>query len=303
MASTLLQLIQQASKEMALSSPSAVASSTSTDVIQSLALLNAVGTELLRQHQWQYLTKEHRFTTAFYQYTGNSTASSTSLTGMSSIANLTSNFMVSGTGINTDTYVSSASGTTVVLSQAATVTATGTTFTFGQTKYTLPSDFDRQIDRTHYDKSMRWEMLGPETAQQWQWLKSSYISTGPRIRYRILGNTFQIWPLPSTNDYLGFEYTSTYWVTGTGVTTGPDKASFTVDTDTCIFPDRLMILGLKLKYFEIKGFDTTAFYRDYTRELEIVKANDSGSPTLSFAPRMSSVLIGWENIPDSNYGG
>lgn len=299
---TMLQLIQQVVRELGtMSAPSAVASSTNIDTIQTLALLNAVGYELNRIHQWQYLTKEYRFTTVYYQYTGNSTNGSTSLTGMSSITGLDSNFMVSGTGINQDTYVSSASGTTVVLTRAATVTATGTTFTFAQTKYSLPSDYDRQVDRTHFDKTQRWELLGPESAQQWQWLKSSYISTGPRVRYRILGNTFQIWPMVSSNNYLGFEYVSNLWVTATGGT-APTKTAFTADDDTCIYPDRLMVLGTKLKYFETKGFDTTALYRDYTHQLNLAKSHDSGSPTLSFAPRPSSVLIGWENIPDSNYG-
>lgn len=299
---TLLQLVQQARGEMGLSVPTAVASSLDTDIIQTLALLNAVGYELQRQHNWQALDKEYRFTTVYYTYTGTSTSGNTSLTSMSSIVGLDSTFMISGTGINQDTYVSTASGSTVVMSQAASASGTGTSFTFGQTKYALPSDWDRQIDRTHYDKSRHWEMLGPESAQQWQWLKSAYISTGPRIRYRILGNYFQIWPLTSSNDYLGFEYISKNWVTASGTTTGPDKTSFTVDSDTCIYPDRLMVLGLKLKYFEVKGFDTTALFRDYTRELNLAKSNDQGSATLSFAPRVSSILIGYENIPDSGYG-
>lgn len=299
---TMLQLVQQATTELGLTVPTAVASSTNSDVVQILGLLNAVGYEIQREYNWQALTKEYRFTTVFYSYTGNSTVSSTSLTGMSSIVGLDTTFMVSGTGINTDTYVSSASSTTIVVNQAATVTATGSTFTFGQTKYSLPTDFDRQVDRTHFDKSKHWEMLGPETAQQWQWLKSSYISTGPRIRYRILGGYFQIFPLVATNDYLGFEYVSKSWVTATGTTTGPDKSSFTVDTDTCVFPDRVMVLGLKKKYWEIKGFDTTAVTRDYEHHLGIAKSNDSGSPTLSFSPTMSNVLISWNNIPDSGYG-
>lgn len=302
MASTLLQLVQQGCKEMGLAAPTTAAANTATDTIQMVALLTSLGAELARQYDWQYLAKEHRFSTVSYAYTGNTTNGSTSVTNMSSITGLDTNFMVSGAGINTDTYVSSAAATTVVLSQAATATATGVSLTFGQTKYTLPSDYDRQVDRTHYDKSKRWEMLGPESAQQWQWLKSSYIATGPRIRYRILGNTFQIWPIVSTADYLGFEYLGSYWVTATGQS-APNKASFTVDTDTCIFHDRLMLLGLKLKYFEIKGFDTTAFYRDYLRELDLAKAHDHGSPTLSFAPTPSSVLIDASNAPDSGYGG
>jgi hypothetical protein len=140
-------------------------------------------------------------------------------------------------------------------------------------------------------------MLGPETPQQWQWLKSSYISTGPRIRYRIMGGYFQIWPVIATPEYLGFEYSSNAWarsVSGTG------QSQFLADTDTCIYPDRLMILALKLKYFEIKGFDTGAFARDYSYELERAKTHDHGAPTLSLAPKISNILIGWENSPDSN---
>ena len=163
----------------------------------------------------------------------------------------------------------------------------------------MPSDYDRQIDRTHWDKTQHWMMIGPETAQQWEWLTSGYISTGPRVRYRIFGNKFQIWPPQGTQHYLGFEYISKAWA---ATTAGVAKNSFTVDTDTCIFPDRLMVLGLKLKYFEIKSFDTTALWRDYNMQLEIAKTADQGAATLSFAPRISTVLIGWENVPDSGYG-
>lgn len=298
---TLLQLISQASAEMGLTVPTVVTGSTNTNLIQLLYLTNAVGNEIARQFDWQDMDKEYRFTTNFYQYTGNSTLNSLNLTGMSSIANLDSTYSVSGVGINQDTYVASAASTTVVLNQVATATASNTTFTFAQTKYALPTDWDRQIDRTHFDKSKHWEMLGPESPQQWQWLKSSYISTGPRIRYRILGNYFQIWPLLSVNEQLGFEYISNQWVVAAAAAQ-PSKTAFTVDTDTCIFPDRLMVLGIKLKYFEIKGFDTTALQRDYLHQFNLAKSNDHGSATLSFSPRMSSVLIGWENIPDSNYG-
>ncbi len=38
------------------------------------------------------------------------------------------------------------------------------------------------------------------------------------------------------------------------------------------------------------------------QQLSFAKANDSGSATLSFAPVPGSVLIGFENIPDANYG-
>lgn len=301
MASTLLQLVQQASKEMGLASPATAAANTATDVVQITSLLTSVGSDLARQFEWQQLVKEHTFSTVFYQYTGNSTSGNTSLTGMSSITGLGNTFMVTGTGIPEDTAVSSASGTTVVIGNKASSTATGTTFTFGQVKYSLPSDYDRQIDMTNWNKTNSWQDAGPTSGQNWQWLKTSDAATGPRVRYRIAGNKYQLFPMPASEVVHRFEYLSSYWVSATGET-APNKSTFTVDTDTCIFSDRLMIVGLKLKYFEIKGFDTTAFYRDYLRQLELEQSHDHGSPTLSLSPMTSSVLIGPANIPDSGYG-
>ncbi len=211
-----------------------------------------------------------------------------------------SDFAITGTGPQQDIYLTvyNPVASTAVISLPATATATGT-FTLTQTKYSLPADFDRLIDRTDWDKSQHWEMLGPETAQQWQWLKSGFISTGPRIRFRPLGNFFQIWPAIGASHVLGFEYVSKYWAASSS---GVPQASFLADTDTCIFNDRLMVLFLKLKYFEIKGFDTTALMRDFVAELDLAKANDAGSQTLSMNPRINTILIGWENIPDSNFG-
>ena len=299
MASTLLQLVQQATGEMGLNQPTQVVGNSSSDVIQLYSLINSVGYEVQRDHNWEALDKEYRFYTVYTTLTCTLVEDSVNVTTVESTTGLSNLYIVTGTGINQDTYVNTVTGNnSLTLSQAATETGVFTLY-FSQAKYPLPSDWDRQVDRTHYDKSKRWEMLGPTDAQQWQFLKSSYISTGPRIRYRILGGYFQVWPAMNTDEYLGFEYMSNQWATSSA---GVTQTSFQADTDTCIFPDRLMVTALKKKYFEIKGFDSTAFTRDYLQQLSFAKANDSGSATLSFAPTPGSVLIGFENIPDANYG-
>lgn len=297
---TALALIQQATGEMGLTVPTVVAGSTSQDAIQQLALLNAVGYEVMREYDWQALVKQNIITVTSTTVVGNTTSGSSTISGIASTAGLDTTYAISGTGLNQGTYISAVpNGTTLTLTQQATATATGTTFTLGKVKYAFPSDYDRQIDRTHWDKSKHWEMLGPETPQQWEWLLSGYISTGPRIRYRILANQHVIWPMVTTAEVLGFEYVSNQWAVSTA---GAAKGSITADTDTCIFPDRLMVLGLKKKYFEVKGFDASAFEVDYSKHLNIAKANDAGSPTLSMAPRINNVLINWNQIPDSGYG-
>jgi hypothetical protein len=301
--STMLDIVQAATGELGLAVPVSVAGSTAQDTIQQLALLNAVGHELVREpaFDWQALTTEYRFTSQWTQQTAVVTLGSAVIT-MASTANILANtWMVTGNGIAQDTYVKSVdSATQITMTQNAQASGPAVLLTFAQTKYAFPADYQRIIDRTQWDKSKHWEMLGPESPQQWQWLKSGYISTGPRIRWRILGNTFQIWPGVSTSEYLGFEYVSKFWAID-GVT-GASKAAFTLDSDTAQFDTRLMVAGLKLKYFGIKGFETQILQDEYDAILASVKGEEQGAPILSFAPQPSSILLGPENIPDSGYG-
>ncbi len=297
---TMLQLCQQATAEMGLVVPSYMAGNNAQDQIQQLALLNAVGYELQRQWDWEALCVEYQFNTAYTETTGDTVDGSAVITNIPSTTGLSTSYMVVGTGINTNVMVSSVdSATQVTMNQPAQATGTAVTLNFCQTKYSNPSDWDRPINRTQWDKTKHWEMIGPETPQQWQWLKSGFIATGPRVRFRPLGGFFQIWPALTSEEFLGMEYVSKNWARDAA---GASKSSFTVDTDTCVFPDRLMVLGLKLKYFAVKGFDTSEFRRAYEMELSISKATDMGAPTLSFAPMPSDALIGIANIPDSNYG-
>ena len=299
MASTLLQLVQQGMGEMGLSVPTTVVGNTNQDVIQCLSLINAVGYEMIRKHQWQWTSKVNLFQTNYVTTTGNVTANSAIITNIPSTSSLSTYFTVTGTGILNNSQVSSVdSSTQITMQQQASTSGTGVSLTFSQTKYAMPSDFDRQIDRTHWDKTQHWQMIGPETPQQWEWLTSGYISTGPIVRYRIFGNTFQIWPPQGTQHYLGFEYISNAWANSAA---GVAKTSFTADTDTCTFPDRLMVLGLKNKYYQAKGLGDV-FARDYEAEYFLAVANDAGSQTLSMNPRVPEVLLGWNNIPDSGYG-
>jgi hypothetical protein len=302
--SSLLTLFQTTLQGMGVASygnPASVIGNTNADVTQTLALFNIAGDEIAHEREWQAMTKQIIFTATFFQYTGTTVNNVAQIAGLSSVASLDSTFMVTGIGIPQDCFVTSIVGNTANLNQVATVNQSGALFTFSKVQFAPPSDFDRLVDRTMWDKSKHWEQLGPKTAQEWEWLKSGYISTGPRIRWRMLDNYFTIWPPLGSTDVLSYEYVSKNWILGAADYT-PTKAAFTLDTDTCFMPDALSRAVIKLKYFTIKGFDTTAAMRDYQTQLDIFKAYDAGSAMLSMAPRRSEVLLGWENIPDSNYG-
>jgi hypothetical protein len=302
MSQTMLQLVNQVQAELNLAVSTSVAGNPNTDVQQILALMNGAGYELLKEYDWQALQVQYRF------YTQSLTADATTVNGSTTLtfaagadlSNVTSQWQLSGYNIPQDTYVVSANNTTKVVVMSQVATGSGVeSVVCAQTAYNLPADFETITNRTQWDKSKHWEMLGPEDAQQWQWLKSGYISTGPRVRWRILDNQFQIWPIMNTQEYLGWEYRSKGWARSVD---GAIKNSFTADTDTTVLDDRIMVLYTKLKYFQIKAFDTTALTQDYQRYLTVAKANDKGAPNLSFAPYPSKVLIGYANIPDTGYG-
>jgi len=300
MSSTMLQLVQQVTAELNLAVPSSVAGNPSQDVQQVLALMNGQGYDLIKEFDWQALQVQYRFYTQAINCNATAIADSTLLVvdpGVD-ITAVDSQWQITGYNINQDTYVSTVSGQNIIMSQMASGSGNGA-IVLAQTAYDLPFDFESITDRTQWDKTKHWEALGPEDAQQWQWLKSGYISTGPRIRWRILDNQFQVWPPMNTQEYLGWEYKSKGWVRGYD---GSVKTSFTADSDTTILDDRIVVLGTKLKYWAIKGFDTTALMQEYQRYLSVAKAADKGAPNLSFAPYPSKVLIGYANIPDTGYG-
>lgn len=307
--STLLSLFQTTLQGMGVAfygQPTTVVSNTNQDVTQTLALVNAAGGALNREHPWQYSQIQHPFEATYFQYTGTSASGSTSLTGMSSIVSLDSTFMVEGLGVPQDTFVVSATGTTVVMNREATSANSGATYTFSKCRFAVPSDYDRQIDGTQWDTDAHWQMLGPLTTQQQSWLRSGWIARGPRIRHWMQQGYFQIWPPLGANENLEYWYQSKWWILASAAT-AVSKEIFTADTDTCIFPDPLMRALIKLKYLEAKGLwvgapdEVGSPAWEYDKQINLAKSYEAGNQTLSMRPRLSSSLIGAENLPDSNF--
>lgn len=97
----------------------------------------------------------------------------------------------------------------------------------GQANYALPADWDLTINRTQWDNGNFWELQGPVSAQEWEWRKHGVVSSTPRKRFRMWGDTnSQLFfdPTPGSGDagdIVTFEYQSSScispmtWVTAT----------------------------------------------------------------------------------------
>lgn len=295
----LLTAVNQALAEIGLSAQPSLIGNSQTDAVQTLAIAQAVGMDLARQWDWQALENQYTFNVLSQTISATTTSGSNAIVlGSTPSPSLDGTYQVSGTGIPQDCYVVSQVGTSVTLSQPCTASGTSN-LVFGKTKYPFPSDYDRLIDRTAYDKSRRWAAMGPASPQEWEWLKSSYISTGPRIRWRIWQNYIQTWPLIATSDLLSFEYVSNKWAIDIS---GNQKYLFSADTDSFIWPDRLFITAFKARYSAQRGLEMQWVLPDYKAQLDIAKALDKSSDMLTMTNQRSSILIDITNVPDGGYG-
>ena len=171
--------------------------------------------------------------------------------------------------------------------------------------YPLPPDYARPVSQTEWDRTNRWPMIGPETPQQWQWLQSGILSTGPRERFRLIDGNIEIWPVPGSTTVplpitMSFSYISKWWAVDAA---GQPIPKATKDDDSCVFDDRLMISGVKLRFYQAKGWDTSAYAADFQSNLDDALAQDSGAQVLSLARSVKYPLLSVWNIQDGNYPG
>lgn len=297
---TLLELVQQVCDELMIQRPQTVAGSTDPQIRQLLALLNRLGVDLSRQAQWQRLNREHILTTVAINQTGNTVAGSNVITGIPSTVGITPQFGVSGPGTTPFAQVTSVGANQVTLNMPMTKTLTGASFQFSQVAYDLPSDWLSEIPQTEWDRTNRWPLLGPQSPQDWQSFKSGIVYAGPRQRFRIQEDQILINPPPPNGLLFSLEYISNGWVINS---VNQRRPRFTNDTDTAIFPDSLLITGLKAQFKAAKGLDGTFDLAEFRVMLDTIKAQDKSAPKLSLSPQPGEVLLSVANVVDGNWPG
>ena len=320
MALTLLQLVATTQAELGLFPvATTVVGNTDNGVQQMLALANALGRSLASERSW---TAQQRTAiinpVAPIVMTGDMTAGSATITNLSSTASLAPAYwLATGAGIPSAARVQSiGSATSLSLDSQATTTATGVSITFSKDRYDLPSDFLNIINDTEWDRTNHWRLAGPMSPQEDEWVRSGIVTTGPRRRIRITSvyggasatqnRVMQIWPAPATTDgasTLSYEYMSTSWVRFISAGVAFIKGTFTVDTDVCIFPNALMVAGLKRRFWSIKGFDTTDLENEYQLERQKAISQDAGAQVLGMGRRRSPMFVSPGNIQDGNFPG
>lgn len=352
MSRTLLQMIQTAQQELGLFPvDTAVTTSTKQITNQMYGFIQADLEEIRRRNDKGWIKLQTEFNLVVnppVTMTGNLNANSPVIVNVSSgisllydafgnqifdafgapiytIGNAASTiepqyFMAAGPGIPAAARVLSVPGPNViVLNMEAASTTVGANLVFSQDTYKMPQDFDFYQNRTWWDRTNRWELLGPDSPQLDQWHRSGIVATGPRRHFRNMGpfkNNYRIWPPPAeiTNPLqVVFEYLSTNAVVEHGGTIPsysgptPNVTKFTYnflnDDDTCVLDDRALIMGVKWRFWEQKGMNWLSKRREWENRIDWLIATDGGSQTLSLVKRQAPLFISGLNVQDGYFPG
>lgn len=317
---TLLQIIQQAQAELGLPQAASVVGNSDLTTTQMFNFANQEIENLFRAVDggWKILQKEFNLIVpAPLTFTGNLSLNSPIITGLSPVttplaANLWS---ISAPNLPTAARILTVDSTTqVTATMESTAAQTGATILFIQDTFEGPLDYDYTINRTWWDRTNHWELLGPDSPQLDQWHRSGIVATGPRRHFRWLGeNTlapgsqiplFRLWPPTAeiTNPIqLVFEYVSNSPIYTNG-TTSVSKL-FANDADIPLLNDRAIIMGIKWRFWQQKGFDWTMLRSDYDNFVDTLISRDGGRETLNLVQRVNPIFISPANVQDGFFPG
>ena len=320
---TLLSIIQTAQRELGLPVASTVVGNTDQTTVQMFGFANQEIDELRQAHDngWTALQKEYNLVVSPpVETTGDVALNSAVISNIPDTSSLLANYMmVSGPSIPAAARIISIdSPTQITMSMEATAATSAADLTFSRDTYPEPSDFDSFINDTWWDRTNRWALLGPDSPQMDQWHRSGIVTFGPRRHFRQIGANasgvsgglitqvnYRIWPPPSEITsplQLVFEYLSNGCVYVSGSFSNISY-QFANDADVPILNARAIIMGIKWRFWQQKGFDWTGMRDDYTVYVERLIARDGGAGKLQLAKPLYSVLINSYNVQDGNFPG
>lgn len=309
---TLLQIVQTAQGELGLPQSTTVVGNSDPTTVQMYNLANRVLDELRRMNRWTNLQFEYDLVVNVPVITtGDLNQNSPIISNIASTTGVLANyFTVQGNNILQGARVQSVdTATQVTMTMEVTGDSqVGADIIFSQDTYPIPSDFDWFNNRTMWDRTNRWELIGPDSPQVDQWHRSGIVATGPRRHFRKIGpfaDNFRIWPPPveiTSPLQLVFEYLSinAVMVHGSNATFGQ---YFMFDDDKPILDDQSVIMGIKWMFWEIKGFNYQNMQNRWIDYVDRLIARDGAAPTLSLVRRVHPLFISPANVQDGYFPG
>lgn len=169
------------------------------------------------------------------------------------------------------------------------------------TSYAVPVDFGRLLPSTQWNQETENRLLGPLQAQGWQVLQSTSAVAGITYWHRFYQRKVWLYPTPTAEESISYEYQGRYWVMPTGQT-APTSESPTANTDVLWLDSRLLVTGLKLAWRKAKRMDVAAELAEHEEALAHATGGDAFVPDLPLSGVGGIRLLDDANVPDTGFG-
>jgi hypothetical protein len=171
------------------------------------------------------------------------------------------------------------------------------------TSYALPIGFQEMIDQTLWNRSTRLPGIGPLSFQQSTALQARLVNVVLNVVFQIQGNMLTMPIVPPSGAAVNGMYLTRFWVKSAAASV-PDKAKATAQDDVLLLDEELLIAGLKLRFEEVRGFETARSQQRYEAKLEAVVGKNLGAQVLSLGGSGRNTfdrMLDGRNVPEGNW--
>lgn len=159
----------------------------------------------------------------------------------------------------------------------------------------IPSDFDRMIPETIFNRTTKRRIIGPISSDEWQQVQAS-TSTFINPVFRIRLGTIYIYPTPASGQTAAYEYVSKNWCEASG---GTDQAAWAADTDLGLLDEKLMTLGIVWRFKHAHGMDASGDRQMYEHRVLDAIRRDGPRPRLSSDVTTNDLTPRAPQVPDT----
>jgi hypothetical protein len=163
----------------------------------------------------------------------------------------------------------------------------------------IPSDLDRFIPGTFWNRSQDRRVVGPISPQQWQQLKTGLLIM-PWDSFRVRGDALLMNPTPIAGDAMAFEYVTTYWAASASDTT-PDQATWVADDDISFLDDEVQTLGVVWRFKKARGLEYAEEFQEYEVRLAQLMGVDGGQSTMNMGIDDGGSNLSLPYVTDGNW--
>lgn len=161
----------------------------------------------------------------------------------------------------------------------------------------VPTDFDRFVNGTFWNRTRKRPVQGPLGRAEWN-AQKAWSASALTDAFRQRGNALIFIPTPTAGDSYAYEYVSKNWCQSSG---GTGQAAWAADTDTGLLDEELMTLGVIWRFKQARGLDYGEDFNIYEREVMQAIEKDGGKSVRSYTNATHPTMAPRALVPEGSW--